>query len=273
MKKVIFALMGAALFLGSCAKQETAVNPYRTVVEYKPSTFTMTVEGNVTDVNLDWISMSQSGNKVTFTTQRNLTGLIRRAEYPISGTDFKLIVNQKSGNIDAAVNTALVSQSLGSALINVNIATSNLDDYSSWTIVYGKENDKSKGTEIKQPSMFVPGSNPVTITGLEEGVDYFVWAYVVTTEGNVVWASNTTGIIPPVYVAAGDDLQAAFSTVVSTKKLAPISIVNFLTSAHLPGIYRLEVIGTKISLSLYSFNCFMYSLLSKYLLLTALKLE
>ena len=200
--------------LASCGKQETSTpNPWRKIVDYKPSTFTMTVEGNVSAINTDWITMNQSGNTVTFTTTRNLTGLIRRAEFPVSGSNFKVIVNQKSGSIDASLSSSLVSQSLGQATVNINISTSNIDDYESWGIIYGKENDRSKGTTLPQDDMFVAGNNPVTLTDLEEGEDYYVWAYVETTEGDIVYTSNTTGIVPPVYVAAGDDLQAAIDGV------------------------------------------------------------
>ena len=61
MKKIVFAFLGAMLLLASCAKTEQVANPYRKVVEYKPSTFTMTVPGNLTDINASWISMTQSG--------------------------------------------------------------------------------------------------------------------------------------------------------------------------------------------------------------------
>lgn len=173
----------------------------------------MTVDGSLTDINADWIKMSQSGNTVTFTTTRNLTGLIRRAEYPISGSDFKAVVNQKSGSIDVSLSSSLVSQSLGQAVVNFIISTNNIDDYSSWGVIYGKENDRSKGKKIPQSSMFTPGENIITLTGLEEGTDYYVWGYVESTEGDVIYTSNTTGIIPPVYVEAGDDLQAVIDGV------------------------------------------------------------
>lgn len=200
------------MMLVACNKQETSTeqNPYRKVLEYKPSTVTMAVPGTLTPTSsYDWLTMSQSGGTATFTTTRNFTGKIRRAEFSIAGSNFIAVISQKYGSIDASLSSSLVSQALGQATVDINISTSNIDDYASWGVIYGKENDMSKGTKLPQSSMFVAGSNQVTITGLEEGTDYYVWAYVVTTEGDVVYTSNTTGIVPPVYVLPTDDLQAA----------------------------------------------------------------
>jgi len=218
-------------------------NPYRKIMEYKPATVTMEVPGAITpDASYDWVSYTQNGNTVSFTTRRNFTGLIRRAEFSIAGTSFKAVISQKSGKIDANLSSYLVSQSLGQATVAINIVTGNVDDYDSWGVIYGKENDRSKGTELPQSKMFVAGENPVTITGLEEGVDYFVWAYVVTTEGDVVYTSNVTGIVPPIYVSADDDLQTVID---GAKDYSEIRILG----ASSGKVYGPIILRDKVTLS------------------------
>ncbi len=201
--------MGAALLLLAGCEEKGEVfyqNPYRIIVDYLPSTFTINgVSGSVTpDENYDWITSNGNGS---FTVRRNTTGVIRRAEFTISGSKDKAIVNQKAHGLDASVTTALARNGNGEADIRVNFSTSFADDYEAWGVIYGKDNDITKGTKLAgngAPSAM----NLITINGLDLGSDYFVWGYVTSTEGDYIYGSNTTGIIPPVTVKAGDDLQS-----------------------------------------------------------------
>ena len=209
MKKILIALVGIALFMVGCSKVDRYIEPkpYRIIVDYQPQTFSIPdLSGTVTPVeNYDWITSNGGGS---FTVRRNTTGLIRRAEFTVAGSNDIAVVNQKAHGLDAAVSTALARNGNGEADIRMNFSTSFIDDYAGWGVIYGKENDRSKGTKLAAQGAPSTSGNVITINGLEIGKDYFVWGYVTSTEGDIVYGSNTTGIIPPVSVNAGDDLQA-----------------------------------------------------------------
>ncbi len=211
MKKIFYAIMGAAalLLLAGCEEKGEVFyqNPYRIIVDYTPSTFTINgVSGTVTpDGDYNWITSNGNGS---FTVRRNTSGLIRRAEFTIAGSKDKAIVNQRAHGLDATVSSSLASQGLGSADIDVTLNTKNIDDYASWGLIYNTANDRSSGKVVPQSGAPIAGINKGEITGLAEGTDYFVWSYVESTEGDRVY-SNPLGLVPPVYVKAGEDLQAA----------------------------------------------------------------
>ena len=209
MKKILIALAGIALLAAGCAKTDRYIEqkPYRIIIEYTPQTFQIPgVSGALTPVeNYDWITY----NGGSFTVRRNTTGLIRRAEFSIAGSSDKAVVNQRAHGLDAAVSTALARNGNGEADIRLNFSTGFPDDYAGWGVIYGKENDRSKGKKLDAKGVPSTGGNMITIEGLELGKDYFVWGFVTSTEGDIVYGSNTTGIIPPVTVKAGEDLQAA----------------------------------------------------------------
>ena len=212
MKKILIALAGIVFLVASCAKTDRYIeqNPYRLIEDYTPHTATMDVPGTLTpDMLYPWLEFSQSGNKATFTLRRNTSGVIRRAEFTIAGSNQKAIVNQKAHSLDASVSTALARNGNGEADIRLNFSTSFIDDYEGWGVIYGKENDMSKGKKQMASGKPSTSGNLITIEGLEIGKDYFVWGFVTSTEGDIIYGSNTTGIIPPVTVNAGEDLQAA----------------------------------------------------------------
>ena len=212
MKKILIALAGIALLVAGCAKEDRYIEqkPYRIIVDYLPQTVSIPgLSGAVTPVdNYDWITSNGNGS---FTLRRNTTGLIRRAEFTIAGSSDKAVVNQKAHGLDASVTTALARNGNGEADIRLNLSTGFPDDYAGWGVIYGKENDRSKGKKLEAQGAPSTKGNVITIEGLEIGKDYFVWGYVTSTEGDVVYGSNTTGIIPPVTVKAGADLQAAIN--------------------------------------------------------------
>ena len=210
MKKIFYAIMGAALLLLAGCEEKGEVfyqNPYRIIVDYLPSTFSINgVSGTVTpDENYDWITSNGNGS---FTVRRNTSGKIRRAEFTVSGSKDKAIVNQRAHSLDATVSSALAGQGLGTADINVTLNTKNIDDYAAWGLIFGTANDRSAGKVVPMSGAPVAGINRGELTGLAEGTDYFVWSYVESTEGDKVY-SGPIGIVPPVYVKAGEDLQAA----------------------------------------------------------------
>ena len=204
-------MMALAVLAVSCSKNEMTweQNPYRKVIEYTPDTFTMEAPGNVTaDATYDWITMSQSGNSVSFTVRRNTTGLIRRAEYTITGQTQKMIIFQKAHSLDATLSASVFDQSLGAATIAVDFWTGYSDDYVSWGLIYGKTPDMASGKDAPQGAITNLGKLLADIEDLEEDTDYYIWAYAVSTEGDKVF-SNMIAMIPPVYVQPGEDLQAA----------------------------------------------------------------
>ena len=79
MKKILYAIMGTALLLAGCTQKGEVFyqNPYRTIVEYTPSTFTIPgISGTVTPVETyDWITSNGNGS---FTVRRNTSGLVRQ---------------------------------------------------------------------------------------------------------------------------------------------------------------------------------------------------
>ena len=210
MKKILIALAGIALLVAGCAKEDRYIEqkPYRIIVDYLPQTVSIPgLSGTVTPVETyDWITSNGNGS---FTLRRNTTGLIRRAEFTIAGSSDKAVINQKAHSLDASVTTTLARNGNGEADIRLNFSTGFPDDYQSWGVIYGKENDRAKGKKLEANGAPSTSGNLITIDGLEIGKDYFVWGYVTSTEGDIIYGSNTTGIIPPVTVKAGADLQAA----------------------------------------------------------------
>lgn len=211
MKKIFFAFISVALFLASCSKVDLYVeqNPYRKIVEYLPSTFTMEAPGTITpDADYSWISASQSGNSITFTTRRNTTGVIREACFSIAGKSQKLYVWQRAHGLDVKLTAEIIEQSATSADMKCKISSECQDDYSGeWGYVLSKTDKYADGKEYTQSSKMVFGENKFSVSGLEVGVDYYVWVYAVSTEGDKVY-SNMVALLPPVTVKAGDDLQA-----------------------------------------------------------------
>lgn len=235
MKKTLFALLGLAFLCASCEEnpiKQLDQNPYRTIQEYTPHTFTMEVPGTLTPVeDYDWITVSTSGNTATFDVRRNTSGHIRCAEFAISGSSYPAIVNQEKHTLDASTSAEFLSQASGSATLSCIIGSSFQDDYTGeWGYVYSKSTDPEEGVDVALTSKFNWGYNECKITGLQDGTDYFAWTYVKSTEGDKVF-SNMVAILPPVYVRAGDDLQAAIN---SAKPYGTVMLqggVEFLTPA------------------------------------------
>lgn len=194
---------------GKSSLPELEQLPYRNVVEYTPASYTVEVPGKVTpDADYDWISVAQTGDDAVFTLRRNTWDKIRRAEFSISGTKDKVVFSQKGHALDALLDASLVSQEPGNAEVSFMLSTDFYDDYESWGLILGTTPNPDEGTIIPQEGRPELGYNAGSVTGLKDGVDYFVWAYVGSTEGNSV-VSNLVAILPPIYVRAGEDLQAA----------------------------------------------------------------
>ena len=182
MKKILIALAGIALLVAGCAKEDRYIEqkPYRIIVDYLPQTVSIPgLSGTVTPVETyDWITSNGNGS---FTLRRNTTGLIRRAEFTIAGSSDKAVINQKAHSLDASVTTTLARNGNGEADIRLNFSTGFPDDYQSWGVIYGKENDRAKGKKLEANGAPSTSGNLITIDGLEIGKDYFVWGYVTST--------------------------------------------------------------------------------------------
>jgi len=212
MKKILFAILGAVTVFAACNKNELPYidqNPYRKIVEYTPGTAEMAVPGLLTpDENYDWISVQQIGNAATFTIRRNTTGLMRKAFFTIAGESYKAIIFQKEHGLDAMVSASVLSQAQESIKVNATLTTDYPSDYEGWGLAYGKTDNLSAATKVKQQGVPAAGNNVGEIKGLEDGVDYYIWAYVISTEGDEVY-SDMLAVISPVFVKAGENLQAA----------------------------------------------------------------
>ena len=222
MKKIFYAIMGGVLLLLAGCTQKGEVfyqNPYRIIVGYLPQTVTIDgISGTVTpDANYDWITSNGNGS---FTLRRNTSGLIRRAEFTISGSKDKAVVSQRAHALDAAVTAKLVGQGLGTADVNVTLASGFPDDYASWGLIYSTDNKMENGKDVPQSGVPTIGDNLGELTGLAEGTDYIIWAYVVSTEGDKVF-SSPVGLVPPVFVKAGENLQAAID---NAKEFAEVRV-------------------------------------------------
>ncbi|MBQ6178088.1 MAG: hypothetical protein IJK32_01010, partial [Bacteroidales bacterium] len=207
-----FAIMGAAalLLLAGCEEKGEVFyqNPYRIIVDYQPSTFTINgISGNVTpDDSYDWITSNGNGS---FTVRRNTTGKIRRAEFTVAGSKDKAVVNQKAHSLDAKLSTSLLSKDADAqtATFNVKFTTEFPDDYESWGYIFGTENDPAKGKEYPQGN-FSAGDHTVNLTGVDPEQNYFFWGYALSTEGDKL-VTSVFGLAKPVQVRAGEDLQKA----------------------------------------------------------------
>lgn len=99
MKKTLLALAGIALLIVGCKKAEP-ITDGTLLLEFGADTQTVDVAGTLTaDGTYDWITMTQSGKKATFTVTTNVTGSIRTATYKMAGeaNTAKFTVTQKSG--------------------------------------------------------------------------------------------------------------------------------------------------------------------------------
>jgi len=214
MKKVIYIILSISLLFASCEKNpidQLEQNPYRMIVEYTPGSSSMEVPGTLTaDESYDWISMTQSGNSATFTLRRNTTGLVRTAIYSIAGSSEKAYVFQKDHALDAKVSAEITAQSSTGVKVKVGFKTDYQDDYSGWGLAYSKENDIASASLVPQSGVPALKGNEGQITGLENGADYFIWAYVKSTEDDNVFG-DVVPLIAPVCVKAGEDVQAAIS--------------------------------------------------------------
>ena len=210
MKKILFAIMGAALLLAGCTQKGEVFyqNPYRTIVEYTPSTFTIPgISGTVTPVELyDWVTSNGNGS---FTVRRNTSGLIRRAEFTVSGSKDNVVISQRAHGLDATLATSLLGKDgdAQTADLKVTFNTDFPDDYESWGYIFGQENDMSKCKDFPQ-GKFTAGDHVVNLTGVDPEQNYFFWGYVISTEGDKLY-TNVFGLAKPVQVRAGEDLQKA----------------------------------------------------------------
>lgn len=212
MKRILLSIIGVALLLTACeVNQLPKIEqlPFRTVVEYTPGTYQIEVSGNVTpDALYPWLSFNQNGNTVSFTVTRNTQDVVRRAEFSIAGTSDKLVISQKAHGLDASVTTSLAGQGAGSIDVIATLDTKFAADYAQWGLIYGTSPDVTAGKTVAQKGAPAVGDNAATLEGLQEGVDYYVWSYVVSTEGDQI-VGNVVAVLSPVFVRAGDNLQKA----------------------------------------------------------------
>lgn len=217
MKRILIALAGIALLLVSCTKGEDYYieqNPYRKVVDYQPSTFTMNVPGTLTPSgSYDWITVATSGSTATFTTRLNTSGQIRRAEFSISNGE-TAVVSQVAHGLKAEVTLNLTGRADGVASMNIGFNPDNeknLSDYSNYGIRVSSDQSKENGTDHAKGVQPVIGDNGIELTGVSDDKAYYVWAYVESSEGDRVY-SDLLGLLQPLRVASGEDLQKAINS-------------------------------------------------------------
>lgn len=211
MKRIFIALTAVALLFVGCEKEkEPYQNPYRIIVDYLPQTITINgISGAVTpDGDYDWITSNGNGS---FTVRRNTTGLIRRAEFTIAGKSDKAIVNQRAHGLDGMVSSSMTNKDADAqtADMAIKFATEFSDDYESWGYVFGTNQDRAANKDYPQ-GKFSLDDKAVNLTGVDPEVNYYFWAYMVSTEGDKIY-SPVFGIAKPVTVKAGEDVQAVYN--------------------------------------------------------------
>ena len=212
MKKIFIALTAVALLFVGCAKEtEPYQNPWRVIVDYLPQTVTINgVSGTVTpDGDYDWITSNGNGS---FTLRRNTTGLIRRAEFTVSGSKDKAIVNQRAHGLDGMASSVMTNKDTDAktADMAVNFSTEFQDDYESWGYVFGTNQDRAANQDFPQ-GKFSLGEKTINLTGVDPEINYYFWSYMVSTEGDKIY-SPVFGIAKPVTVKAGEDVQAIYDS-------------------------------------------------------------
>ena len=214
MKKLVLAILGAAFLFASCEKNELYIeqNPYRTIVEYTPGTVTVEVAGTLTpDEDYDWLSVSQSGSSATFTIRRNTTGGYRQAYYTQAGSDFKCVIIQMEHGLDAKSVGSLdnLDTDEGVATLAFTTNSSYPDDYSEWGYIISKTTKMEEGSMHSLGTPVFNASASFDIEDIVEGQNYYVWSYHKSTEDTYAYSDMVAIITVPVYVKAGEDLQAA----------------------------------------------------------------
>ena len=206
MRKALTFLTGVALLAVACQKAPEPVDG-SLLFDYQPSSQTVEVVGTLTPASYDWITMSQTDNKVTFTVKLNLTGGVRTATYAFANSSAKYSVTQKTGTSDAAFGLTVKDYDGEKFNVNVNISTKEKEYYSGWGVGISKSTDRSGLTEVAGSGMFNVGDNSITVKPADDGL-YYIWAYVTSTGGDKIWSSNYVPLIPAFTVKAGEDLQA-----------------------------------------------------------------
>ena len=169
MKKILFALAGIVLLVAGCAKTDRYIeqNPYRIIVDYLPQTAQILgISGTVTPVDdYDWITSNGNGS---FTLRRNTTGLIRRAEFTVSGQSEKAVVSQRAHGLDAKVSSSLQKKDgdAKTAEMEVKFSTSFADDYESWGYVFGESQEMASNKDFPQ-GKFTLNPKTVVVTGVD----------------------------------------------------------------------------------------------------------
>ena len=209
MKKFLFLLTGIALLATACQKDPEPVDG-SLLFDYQPSSQTVEVIGTLTPANYDWITMSQTDNKVTFTVTLNLTGGVRTATYAFQNSSAKYTVTQKTGTSDVAFVLTVKDYDGEKFNVNVNIATKEKDYYNGWGVAISKAADRSNSTEIAGSGMFSIGDNAIEVKPADKDL-YYLWAYVTSTAGDKIYSSNSTPLVPATTVKAGEDLQAVIN--------------------------------------------------------------
>lgn len=205
MKKFLLFLTGVAL-LAACQKTPEPVDG-SLLFDYQPSSQTVEVIGTLTPASYDWITMSQTDNKVTFTVQLNLTGGVRTATYAFANSSAKYTVTQKSGTSDVAFVLTVKEYDGEKFKVNVNISTKEKDYYSGWGVAISKSTDRTNATETAGSGLFTVGDNEITVKPTDDDM-YYLWAYVTSTAGDKIFSSNFSPLVPAFTVKAGDDIQA-----------------------------------------------------------------
>lgn len=229
MKKIFFALLSASLVFFAACQQEpnVKVSDDAEVLEYKPSTYDITVEsaGSWTlEGEYDWITPSKtsgnSGDVISFTTILNTSGLIRTANYSVvsNGEETSIILYQKSGTLDAVLDLSLLNKTDdGRAELELNLSTKNSDDYKEYGYLIGLSDKVGEATSVTVGTDMAAGIKSINIEDLDPEKDYYVWAYVTSLVDDEV-LSNTVGLFPPVCINAADAATADFQTLLDDTK-------------------------------------------------------
>lgn len=225
MKRILYIISAfAALTFAGCQKEDdkeasVQLTPESAVAEYlsgKSETTVIssgewTMEGNYT-----WITPSarsgKSGDKVTFTYILNTTGKDRGALFKIRcGSAYaNYTLKQESGNIEMNAAIELVSASEGVATLSMTVESpKDINKFVTWGVRYSTSEETliEEGKDVAIEGTPKEGEVQVSVTDLENDVNYYFAGYLDMSDGTRIYTDN----VVKVFIASAFESEVTVS--------------------------------------------------------------
>ncbi len=227
MKRILYIISAfAALAFAGCQKEDDKaasiqLTPESAEVEYLSGTAETTIissgewtiEGNYT-----WITPSarsgHSGDKVTFTYVLNTTGKDRGAlfKFRCGSAYANYTLRQRSGNIEMNAALELVSSTDGEATLSMTVESpKDIDKFKTWGVRYSTSEETllEEGTDVAIEGTPREGDVQVTVTNLENDVNYYFAGYLDMFDGTRIYTDNVVNV----FIASAFESEVAVSGV------------------------------------------------------------